>query len=436
MSGPADPKPKYFRPPRETPTEPARTPALDVGVPIDGQAKWAAVGLLAVCEVLALSLWFSASAVIPALRAEYQLNDLQSSLITSSVSVGFVAGTLVSAALGLADRIHPARFFTVAILVAAVANLAVLLVDPTTIAVPLLRLVVGAAMAGVYPVGMKIASSWAKGDMGLLVGLLVGALTLGSASPHLINAFTQFDWRFTMAAASGLAVLAGILVNFVRIGPSLRRAAKFEARFVLQAWTAKPLRLANLGYLGHMWELYAMWAWAGLFLTASFAVNPGGSQAALYAKIVTFVTIGLGAVGCLAGGYVADRLGRTTLTMGAMGISGMCALLVGFAFTGNPWLVVLLFSIWGITVVADSAQFSASIMELSDPWLVGTMVTVQTSLGFLLTIITIHAIPPLVEMVGWRFAFAFLAIGPFLGIWAMAALRQRPEAARLAQGRR
>ncbi len=436
MSGPLDPKPDYFRPPQEVPQVPAGAPALDVGVPVDVRAKWVAMGLLALCEVLALSLWFSASALIPALRAEFALSDLQSSLITSSVSVGFVVGTLISAVLGLADRLAPVRFFTIAILVGAGANIAVLAVDPTSIAVPLLRLVVGASMAGVYPVGMKIASSWAKGDMGLLVGLLVGALTLGSASPHLINAFGQFDWRFTMAAASGLAVAAGILVNFVQLGPNLRRAVKFEARFVLQAWTAKPLRLANLGYLGHMWELYAMWAWAGLFFSASFAINPGGPQAALYAKLATFLTIGLGAVGCLAGGYVADRLGRTTLTMGAMGISGLCALAVGFAFSGNPWLVVLLFSIWGITVVADSAQFSASIMELSDPWLVGTMVTVQTSLGFLLTIITIHSIPPLVDLVGWRFAFAFLAIGPFLGIWAMGTLRRRPEALRLAGGKR
>lgn len=416
--------------------EPAREPALDVAAPVDLRAKWASVGLLALCQVLALTLWFSASAVIPALRLEFQLSDLQSALITSSVSVGFVAGTLISAVLGLADRIHPKRFFTAAVLAAAGANALILLVDPTSIAVPLLRLAVGVAMAGIYPVGMKLVSSWARGDMGLLVGLLVGALTLGSASPHLITAFVQFDWRITMAAASGLAVLAGVLVNFVRVGPNLRRAAKFEARFVLQAWVAKPLRLANLGYLGHMWELYAMWAWAGLYLSASFAINPGGPGAALSAKLVTFTTIGLGAAGCLAGGFLADRVGRTTLTIGAMGISGTCALLVGFAFGGAPWLVVLLFSIWGITVVADSAQFSASVMELSDPWLVGTMVTVQTSLGFLLTIITIHSMPLLVDFVGWRFAFAFLAIGPFLGIWAMATLRQRPEAQRLAQGRR
>ena len=376
MSGPDDPKPEYFRAPSVPPTIPGRQPALDVGAPVDGQAKWASIGLLALCEVLALTLWFSASAVIPALRMEFELSDLQSALITSSVSVGFVAGTLASAILGLADRIHPARFFTVAVLVAAGANALILLVDPTSIGVAMLRLVVGMAMAGVYPVGMKLVSSWAKGDMGLLVGLLVGALTLGSAAPHLITAFVQADWRVTMAVASGLAVLSGILVNFVRIGPNLRRAVKFEPRFVLQAWVAKPLRLANLGYLGHMWELYAMWAWAGLYLSASFAINPGGPEAALNAKLVTFLTIGLGAVGCLAGGFIADRVGRTTLTIGAMGISGMCALLVGFAFGGNPWLVVLLFSVWGITVVADSAQFSASVMELSDPWLVGTMVTV------------------------------------------------------------
>ena len=272
--------------------------------------------------------------------------------------------------------------------------------------------------------------------MGLLVGLLVGALTLGSASPHLINAFPLFDWRVTIVVASALALAAGLMINLVRLGPNIRRAVKFELRFALQAWTKKSLRLANFGYFGHMWELYAMWAWAGLFLRDSFAISPGGTSAELYAKLLTFATIAVGGFGCLFGGLFADRIGRTTLTMGAMAISGTCAILAGLTFGGNPWLVVVLFTIWGVTIVADSAQFSASIMELADPWLVGTMVTVQTSVGFFLSIVTIHMIPPLVDLVGWRFAFASLAIGPFLGIWAMGALRRMPEARRLASGNR
>ncbi len=434
-SPPPDPPRAYFRPP--TPPPAAETqPGLALAAAPERTRKWRAIMLLALCEVFALALWFSATAVIPALKQDYALTDLQSSLITSSVSVGFVIGTLVSAFMGLADRIPPRLFFMCACLAAAAANLAILAIPPTSPVVPLLRLIVGMCMAGIYPVGMKIIASWAQRDMGLLVGLLVGALTLGSASPHLINAFPLIDWRVTIAVASALAALAGLLVNFVELGPNIRRAAKFQPRFALQAWTKKSLRLANFGYFGHMWELYAMWGWTGLFLAESFAISPGGASAGVWAKLLTFATIAVGGLGCLFGGLFADRIGRTTLTMGAMAISGSCAILAGLAFGGNPWLVALLFTIWGITVVADSAQFSASIMELADPWLVGTMVTVQTSVGFFLSIVTIHMIPPLVDLVGWRFAFAFLALGPFLGIWAMAVLRGMPDARNLAGGNR
>lgn len=431
-----EPKParEFFR--RPPVTLPRDADGGGLAVVGEGPGKWTAILLLAFCEVLALALWFSAAAVIPVLQADYGLDDLQASLVSSSVSVGFVAGTLVSAVLGLADRIPPRRFFMVAVFAAAAANGLVVLFPPDGAAMPLLRFGVGVCMAGIYPVGMKIASSWAKGDMGLLVGLLVGALTLGSASPHLINAFVSFDWRLTLLAASALAALAGVLINFVAVGPSLQRAPKFEAGFVLQAWTRRAVRLANLGYFGHMWELYALWAWAGVYLSASFALAPGGDNADQLARVVTFVTIGIGAAGCLAGGYLADRLGRTAVTIGAMAISGACALLSGWLFGANPWLITALFLVWGFTVVADSAQFSASVMELSDPWLVGTMVTVQTSIGFLLTILTIHLVPVLVGWFGWRFGFMFLAIGPVFGIWAMWRLRSLPEARKLAGGRR
>ena len=420
----------------QLPSVPPPTAGLAVAREVVPRAKWTAIGLLVFCEVLAMALWFSASAIIPALRADYQIGDLQASLLTSSVSIGFVAGTLARAFFGLADRLHPHRFFMASALVAAAANAAILLVEPASFAVPVLRFAVGAAMAGVYPVGMKMASTWAKADMGLLVGLLVGALTLGSASPHLINTLAVFDWRFTLVAASLLAVCAALLINLVALGPNVRRAAKFQSHFALQAWTKKSLRLTNLGYFGHMWELYAMWAWIGLFLNASFAVNPASASAPFLAKLITFATIGVGALGCLFGGLFADRLGRTTLTMGAMAISGSCAIAIGFVFGASPWLVAAICLVWGVTIVADSAQFSASVMELADPWLVGTMVTVQTSVGFLLTTVTISLIPPLVDVVGWRFAFASLAIGPFLGIWAMGRLRAHPEAVRLAGGNR
>jgi MFS family permease len=299
------------------------------------------------------------------------------------------------------------------------------------------RFITGACMAGVYPVGMKMAASWASDDLGMLVAILVGALTLGSASPHLFNAFGGLDWRFTIAAASTTALLAALAINLVRLGPRFAAPRAFEPRYLAVAFRMPALRLANLGYLGHMWELYAMWTWIGAFLAASFAINSAGHDPAFLARITTFVVMGLGGlVGCLVGGWLSDRFGRTALTMGAMAASGTCAIAAGFLFGAHPFVLGSICLVWGVTIVADSAQFSASVTELSPPELIGTMLTVQTCAGFTLTLVTIHLLPFAVGAVSWRYAFAPLALGPFFGVWAMGRLRARPESARLANGRR
>jgi MFS family permease len=394
------------------------------------------IALICVCQVLVMALWFSTTAVVPSLQKEREFTAFHVSLLTSSVQVGCVAGTLISAFLGLADRLDVRRFFMAAAATAAVANLSILALDPGSLGIPALRFITGMCMAGVYPVGMKMAASWAKGDMGLLVALLVGALTLGSALPHFLNGIGGLNWRSTVVLASVSAAFGALLISFTRIGPNFTKTPKFRPELAFKAWTTRSLRFANLAYFGHMWELYAMWAWIGVFLQSSFQLAMDADSAFTLSKFATFATIGSGAIGCTIAGWLADRWGRTTVAIAAMVMSGTCSLLVGFQYGGNPVSLIALCLVWGITVVADSAQFSASVAELSEPSLVGTMLTIQTSVGFLLTLITIHLIPGMVEAVGWKYAFALLGIGPFLGSIAMARLRRMKEATALADGRR
>ena len=383
----------------------------------DGKARH--LGVLCLAVVLTLSVWFAGTAAVPDLLASGLVTSARAAWLTAAVQLGFVAGTLISAVLSLADRRDPRLLFLACALLAAAATLAQALVAPSGAAALGLRFVAGAAMAGVYPVGMKLAASWARGDLGLLIGLLVGALTLGSALPHLIPTLLGgLGWQAAYLGAGVLAGLGGLAILFFRPGPLLGARPPFRPAQALEAWRNKGLRYANLGYLGHMWELYAMWAWIGLFLAGVLGGAPG--QAGPF----VFAVLAMGAIGCVVAGVVADRWDRAAVAAVCMLVSGACALLIGPAWAlAGPALALAIALVWGFAVVADSAQFSACIVTLSPPDYVGTMLTVQTCLGFLLTVLTIGIVPAAVGLLGWEWAFAVLAPGPLLGAWAMWRLR-------------
>jgi MFS family permease len=399
-----------------------------------GYARWRALALLSFAELLGMSLWFSAAAVVPALRVEWNLSDASVSWLTIAVQLGFVCGTLLSAFLNLPDILSVRYLIAGSAFAGALTNAAfgVYAHDAQTAIV--FRFLTGLCLAGVYPPGMKIMASWFQRGRGMALGVLVGALTLGKASPYLVNGVGSANWRQNILFISLLALAGGLVVIFfVQDGPYGVAAARFDWKQALAVFSNRGVRLANFGYFGHMWELYAMWAWIPVMIRASFLAS---KSSPVPSEFASFLVIGCGAAGCVAGGLLADRVGRTVVTSWAMAISGTCCLVIGFLFGGNPFALLLVAAIWGATVIADSAQFSACVTELGDPQYLGTALTMQTCIGFLLTTVSIQLIPYFVKTVGWRYAFAILAPGPLFGVIAMLRLRKLPEAVRIAQGKR
>ena len=397
--------------------------------------KARSLALLCLSQIAVLSLWFSASAVAPALAQEFALSGNEVALLSSAVQAGFVLGCLASAAFGLADRIDPRLLYAVCAIVGALANLAFIHAEPGSTLSIILRLLTGAVIAGVYPVGMKLAMSWSKGDAGMLVGMLVGSLMIGSASPHLIAFWGDVNWRAVLYATSLISAIGGLSVMLVAIGPNFAKSPKFDMSIAFQAFTNRPIRLANFGYFGHMWEVYAMWSWIALYLGASFEVA-GLDDATRWASLVAFFTIAAGAPVSVVGGRIADRVGRTLMTSVVLALSGTCAVLIGPLFGGPIALVCLVAIFWGATVSPDSAQFSTAVGELSKPEHRGTMLTMQTAVGFSLALVSVQLMPHWVALVGWTWAFTPLVAGPLFGIASMLRLRRLPQSRELAGGRR
>ncbi|HEY7897422.1 MAG TPA: MFS transporter [Gemmatimonadaceae bacterium] len=383
-------------------------------------SRWRMLVLLACAELLGMSLWFAASAVSAQYRTLWDLSASQSGWLTTVVQLGFVIGTAVLATLNVVDIVPSGRLFAAGALTGAVAN-AALLIAPGFGAALVCRMVTGVALAAVYPPAMKMISTWFRARRGLAVGGIVGALTVGKATPYLVHAIPGAGIRPVVLTASGAALLAALLVMFgYRDGPYPFPPRPFSWGLVASIAREPRFRLATGGYLGHMWELYAAWTWLPVFISASITAQRGQSATATsIASIVAFAALAIGGAGCIWGGLVADRRGREWLVTVAMTVSGACSLLIGLTFGMTLWVVVPVALVWGFFVIADSAQFSVLVTESVPPHAVGTALTVQTSLGFLLTMVTIQTVPHMSQLITWRWAFAVLAFGPMFGIWSI-----------------
>lgn len=379
--------------------------------------------ILVIAQVAAMALWFVTAAILVDMTREVALSKGTSAALSSAVQGGFVIGALFSAVTGIADRFPPKLVFAISVWLGALATALLLVVPVGSLQAILLRGITGFCMAGVYPVGMKIAIGWSKKHRGFLVGLLVGGLTLGSAAPHLLTWFGGADWRGTIVIACLLAASAGVLILFTENGPLHASAAKFDMRTVSYAWTNTNVRRAYGGYLGHMWELYVMWAWVGLALSISFAQQIEVEAAQELAKLVTFFVIAAGAVSCAIAGRIADIIGKAELTIIAMAVSGASALMFAFFFGGPVWLMIVIALIWGISVIPDSAQFSALVADFTPAEKAGSLMTFQTALGFALTTVTVQLAPVLADNISWPWTMALLALGPVAGIYSMWGLR-------------
>lgn len=348
--------------------------------------------------------------------------------MTNAVQLGFVAGALLSAALNLADVVRPQVLIPSAAAVGAAANLVMALaVDSLELAI-FLRAVTGMSLAAVYPPGIKLVASWFGTRRGLAIGVLVGALTLGSASPHVPTALSFFSWRSALMVSSALALIGALLVALcVRAGPLWAPTPRFAPGYGLEMLRDRAQRLVSVGYVGHMWELYAFWTWLPAFVAASLEARSATEASAALVAVSSFALIGLlGFAGCVSAGVIADRVGPTTVTIAAMSVSGGCCLAAVLVYGAHPALLALLLAIWAATVIADSAQFSAALTHVADQRYLGTALTIQTAVGFLITVVSIRLVPEVAEHASWRYAFAPLAVGPLLGALAMAQLRADP----------
>jgi MFS family permease len=399
----------------------------------NSKERWRMLIFLSIALVFSWSTWFSAAAVIPQLRSAWELSTSSAAWLTIAVQIGFVIGAIVSSLFNIADIVPPRHVIMGGAVGAALANFFMLFAGGSEAVIPL-RFATGFFLAGVYPPAFKLISTWFREDRGQALGILAAAIVVGGGVPHLINGLGGLDWHIVILVTSVQCLIGGLIAELiVREGPYPFPIAIFDPRQIGLALKNRGVRLSALGYVGHMWELFAMYAWILIFFIDLFEVHGVGlaSTAAFVVFLISFV----GGIGSWVGGILADRWGRTNTTILMMSISGTCAILIGLLFNTNLYLVLLIGLIWGFTVVADSAQFSTMVTETADQSYVATALTVQLASGFVITVITIWLIPILQDLFSWRWAFAFLAPGPLVGILAMLRLKSLPEATKIGGGK-
>ncbi|MHC0038400.1 MFS transporter [Pseudoneobacillus sp. C159] len=386
--------------------------------------RWSALIWISLAELFGLSLWFSASAILPELTEAWDLNQASSAWVTSAVQIGFIVGALGSSFLGLPDRYNSRKIFAISALLGALLNGVLFFVSEAWLGI-MMRFLTGVTLAGVYPTAVKLISMLYPNQRGMAIGVLIAALTLGSAFPHfLVSLLGGFNWRGVIMASSVLSLFsAGIMYWFVHDCSIVSKKSKVNIRLIRKVIQNRKVMLANYGYFGHMWELYAMWTWLPAFLTGIFK-NDYPQQVGWYSALASFIIIGIaGAIGCIAGGALGEKIGKERLTIVAMIISAGCAIFVGFASAISLWLTLIVALIWGLSVIADSAQFSALVTEHSEDDYVGTALTFQMAIGFIITVVSINLLPVIQNYIGWERVFIFLSIGPILGVISMLKLQ-------------
>jgi MFS family permease len=378
--------------------------------------------LVSAAVLLGSSTWFSGTAVVSTLSAQWALTEAQSAWLTIGVQLGFITGTFVYAYLNLADRFNARRVFLVSAIAAAAFNAGFAIGSRGLISAVVFRFLTGVALAGVYPVGMKIIASWFQSGLGWRLGVLVGALTLGTALPYLIRAIgATFDWRVLVLTASAAAFLGGlVMILGVGDGPYLKKRASFDGRMLFKVFAAERFRYTALGYFGHMWELYAFWSLGAFFLGTRLGAE--GIQPGRLLPLLAFLTVSMGTVGCIAGGWISRRVGERNVALVSLVASGTLCALSGFAFELPVAILTFYMLVWGVFVVSDSPQFSALAARYCPPEYTGTALTVQNGIGFAVTVVSIQLLPLLAAGVGWRWAMVFLTIGPAMGAHFMSRL--------------